>query len=258
MKYTYSDDEDIFSDGLPSTRRSTRNTSGVSTPPEPSGPRYTASGRQIRSRAGGLYGETLLSGSRDELGPEEEGSSRPHRTRLTRGNGHSAYDLDDDMDGSDGAHSSGNEWQGGEEEEDNEFEGDDEEEMSGDESVVNGEPPSLVVQLRYTKGKALSSPSGPEGQTEILQSKPKPEETAQPPTQEQTGANGPDAGKEPAAADAQQSGVAPLSAASSQNLESKNSVDEQLKGAPILTQPPTVTDVPAHPSVTLSEPNETA
>jgi hypothetical protein len=59
--------------------------------------------------------------------------------------------LEDDDEGSNGGQSSGNEWQVGEEEDDNEFEGDDEEELSGDESVANGEPPSLVVQLRYGK-----------------------------------------------------------------------------------------------------------
>ncbi|RAL10051.1 uncharacterized protein BO97DRAFT_394906 [Aspergillus homomorphus CBS 101889] len=153
LKYTYSDDEDIFSDGLPSTRRSTRNTSGVSTPVDVAGPRYTASGRQIRSRAGGLYGETLLAGQRDDVQAGDEG--RPTRSRATRANGYTDYNLDDEMaEGSDGAHSSGNEWQGGEEEEDNDFEGDDEEEVSGDEEIVNGEPPSLVVQLRYNKDKS--------------------------------------------------------------------------------------------------------
>ncbi|EIT72709.1 hypothetical protein F9C07_2279937 [Aspergillus flavus] len=160
LKYTYSDDEDIFSDGLPSTRRSTRNNSGISSPAEPVGPRFTASGRQIRSRAGGMYGESLLSGQRDELAGAEE-SGRPQRTRSTRANGYTGNNVDDEMDEYDEGHSSGKEWQGGEEEEDNDFEGDDEEELSGDESIVNGENPSLVVQLRYGKGKVPSSPNGP-------------------------------------------------------------------------------------------------
>ncbi|RAH44761.1 uncharacterized protein BO95DRAFT_483043 [Aspergillus brunneoviolaceus CBS 621.78] len=162
LKYTYSDDEDIFSDGLPSTRRSTRNTSGVSTPVEPAGPRYTASGRQIRSRAGGLYGESLLAGQRDDAQTGDEG--RPTRSRANRANGYTDHDLDEEMEeGSAGAQSSGNEWQGGEEEEDNDFEGDDEEEASGDEEIANGEPPSLVVQLRYNKdkGKETSSSADP-------------------------------------------------------------------------------------------------
>jgi hypothetical protein len=59
-------------------------------------------------------------------------------------------DDDEDTNSNDGQ-SSGNEWQGGEEEDENDFEGDDEEDMSGDESVINGKPPSLVVQLRYGK-----------------------------------------------------------------------------------------------------------
>ncbi|KAF7596313.1 hypothetical protein BBP40_002457 [Aspergillus hancockii] len=160
LKYTYSDDEDIFSDGLPSTRRSTRQASGVSTPIEPVGPIFTASGRQIRSRAGGLYGEALLSGQREE--PDDD-SGRPQRTRSTRANGYTGYNVDDEMDESEDAHSSGKEWQGGEEE-DNDFEGDDEgeeEELSGDEAIVNGENPSLVVQLRYSKSKVPSSSNGP-------------------------------------------------------------------------------------------------
>ncbi|GAP89214.1 hypothetical protein SAMD00023353_1200670 [Rosellinia necatrix] len=46
MKYTYSDDEDFYSDST--TRRSTRNT-GTHTPAEPTGPVTTASGRQIKA-----------------------------------------------------------------------------------------------------------------------------------------------------------------------------------------------------------------
>lgn len=61
MKYTYSDDEDeddIYSDST--SRRSTRNT-GTHTPAEPAGPTVTLSGRQVRSRHGGTYGESMLS-----------------------------------------------------------------------------------------------------------------------------------------------------------------------------------------------------
>ncbi|KAL2852909.1 hypothetical protein BJY01DRAFT_207471 [Aspergillus pseudoustus] len=165
LKYTYSDDEDFFSDGLPAPRRSGRNTSGFSTPAEPAGPRFTASGRQIRSRAGGLYGESLLAGQReDEFLGDEEGSNRQQRTRGTRANRYTDYGLEDD-EGSNDGQSSGNEWQGGEEEDDNEFEGDDEEELSGDESVANGEPPSLVVQLRY--GKKGEPTEGEEQRTDL-------------------------------------------------------------------------------------------
>ncbi|KKK27183.1 hypothetical protein ARAM_002816 [Aspergillus rambellii] len=174
LKYTYSDDEDIFSDSLPSTRRSTRNTSGFSTPAEPTGPRFTTSGRQIRSRAGGLYGESLLSGQREEATHgDEDGSGRGQRTRTTRMNGYADYNMEDDgEEGSDEAHSSGNEWQGGEEEEDNEFEGDDEDEVSGDESVIDRESPSLVVQLRYGKSKAPGDSNGPGGKESAIGDRP--------------------------------------------------------------------------------------
>ncbi len=63
MRYTFDDeDEDDFSlsDTIPA-RRSTRN-SGVVTPADPNRPTVTASGRQVRARVGGLYGETLHSG----------------------------------------------------------------------------------------------------------------------------------------------------------------------------------------------------
>lgn len=165
LKYTYSDDEDIFSDGLPS-RRSTRNASSNVTPAEPSRPRFTASGRQIRSRAGGLYGEALLTGQREdsEFDEEEEDEGRPQRTRTSiNPNGYSGYRDDDLEDESEAAPSeandSGREW-GGEEDDENEFEGDDEEEedVSGDESIAIGEPQSLVVQLRYGKGKVPGQP----------------------------------------------------------------------------------------------------
>lgn len=98
-----------------------------------------------------MYGEALLANQRDDIADGED-TGRPQRTRTTRTNGYAGYDIDF---GSEGGQSSENEWQGGDdEEEDNDFEGDDEEEASGDESVANGETPSLVVQLRYGKGRA--------------------------------------------------------------------------------------------------------
>ncbi|GES66909.1 hypothetical protein ATEIFO6365_0004009900 [Aspergillus terreus] len=269
LKYTYSDDEDIFSDGLPATRRSTRNTSGVSTPIEPAGPRFTASGRQIRSRAGGLYGETLLSGQRDEEEEEEEG--RPQRTRTTRANGYT-YEMDYEMgEGSDGGESSGNEWQGGEEEDENEFEGDDEEEVSGDESVVNAENRSLVVQLRYNKDKMPSgesaldeqpTPQNGESKAEIVQT-----EAAGPlpPAQPQLPAvNGllVTAQEPPPALDTK-----PLPEVSSEAPgEQKAGPAENGTGGPPQggngAAPQTImtstTELPSHPAAAASGPNETA
>ncbi|KAJ5995029.1 hypothetical protein N7481_002006 [Penicillium waksmanii] len=160
-KYTYSDDEDFLSDEGPS-RRSARNTSTTVTPAETSRPRFTASGRQIRSRAGGLYGEALLTGQREDSEDEAEDETRPQRARTsTHPNGYSGYaagDIEDESDGASNGNESGNDWKDGDDDQ-NIMEGDDEgEAASGDESVVNGEPHSLVVQLRYGKGKVPSSP----------------------------------------------------------------------------------------------------
>lgn len=72
IKYTYSDEEDGYdSDEDSSKRRSTRNT-GTHTPAEPSGPTITQSGRQVRSRQGGAYGESVLSGTRGSSAAAEE------------------------------------------------------------------------------------------------------------------------------------------------------------------------------------------
>ncbi len=57
MKYTYSDDEEDFVEDDSRSRRSARNT-GTSTPAEPT---ITQSGRQVRNRQGGAYGESMLS-----------------------------------------------------------------------------------------------------------------------------------------------------------------------------------------------------
>lgn len=152
LKYTYSDDEEVFSDNP--SRRSTRNASSTVTPAESGRPRFTASGRQIRSRTGGHYGEALLAGQRGDTDDEDD-VERPQRTRTSlHPNGYSGYgedDLEDESEPVSAGNDSGNEWHSGAEEE-NEFEGDDEEEGSDDDSIMNGDPPSLVVQLRYGKG----------------------------------------------------------------------------------------------------------
>jgi hypothetical protein len=167
LKYTYSEDEDLFSDEEPATRRSTRNAAPTEGPAESRRPRFTASGRQIRSRAGGLYGEALLIGQRDgadyeDFDDEEEEVSRPQRARTSiHPNGYSGYNPDDMDDASEIQSTgieSGNEWRGVDDDLENDFEGDDEEEeASADESTGNEEPESLVVQLRYGKGDASSN-----------------------------------------------------------------------------------------------------
>lgn len=164
LRYTFSDEEDFDSDA--GTRRSTR-TSGRETPAVPAGPTVTASGRQVRSRATGMYGESLLSGQvSDRASPAtgdyvrsdvSEEPQQPHaHGRATRAAGRGAtngrlnrtLDSEDDDDATS--------WDGGDEDED-EPEGmilDDEEDEGddGSSSEDETEPNSLMVTLRYTKG----------------------------------------------------------------------------------------------------------
>ena len=180
-RYTFSDDEGGDSDAI-STRRSTR-PSGISTPAEPSGPTFTASGRQVRSRHGGAYGESMLSGQADstehakssgidEADEEDEEPlvrGRPQRVaprvKPRSGRHIDGYNELDEMDDESDAPSSGNEWDSGAEDEpDDEADDDDEDEdaeMSDDDDIIarveesEGEDGrrsrSLVVSLRYSK-----------------------------------------------------------------------------------------------------------
>ena len=248
LKYTYSDDEDIFSDDAP-TRRSTRNASGTATPAEPAGPRFTASGRQIRSRAGGLYGAALLTGQREDEAEEEEDTDRPQRSRTTRTNGYAGYDMEDDSE----AQSSGNEWQGGDDEEENDFEGDDEEEASGDESVMNGENPSLVVQLRYSKGKTGSNGTSEE--------QPAKEPANQQSEQQSFTQQGPGVGdtalEAPAGPDSSKMQLDVAPAAEQQSFESQKAPNGITQGAPEGPQPVAGIEASAGQPVAFRGANET-
>ncbi|EXJ75570.1 uncharacterized protein A1O5_00076 [Cladophialophora psammophila CBS 110553] len=179
MRYTYSDDE-YGSDGL-SSKRSTRH-SGISTPLE-TGPTVTASGRQVKSRVGGLYGESMLIDQRKELEratgegnftetsddmPATMAASRDIRTsrsgRQVKPTRH-GYADQMDSDESEEAQSSGREWSGNEDEPDEsepdfdrEEEDDDEDEDMSEDGLEPDEveedentQESLVVQLRYRK-----------------------------------------------------------------------------------------------------------
>ncbi|KAJ5182748.1 hypothetical protein N7492_000364 [Penicillium capsulatum] len=164
LKYTYSDDEDIFSEGL-SSRRSTRNPSSNVTPGETARPRFTASGRQIRSRAGGLYGEALLAGQREDSDGEEEGDERPQRTRTAiHPNGYSGYgadDFEDEIEARSTGSDSGNEWHSGEGEDNESDEDAEDDDDIEDELMSNGESPSLIVRLRYRPGIRRHNPNVP-------------------------------------------------------------------------------------------------
>ena len=187
MKYTFSDDEEDASDAT-SARRSTRQ-SGRATPAAPSGPTVTASGRQVRSRLVGNYGESLLSGqtTTDRASPatgeyeRSEASEEPHPThgRATRGAARATakpgdgwpkvrkhiegYNSVDEMDDEEDACSSGGEWDGGDDDDeipdqmdvdDDEDDSDLSDEMSEDETGAKPKR-SLMVNLRYGKGSSF-------------------------------------------------------------------------------------------------------
>nr|KMM67036.1 hypothetical protein CPAG_03372 [Coccidioides posadasii RMSCC 3488] len=117
IKYTFSDEED-FSEGLTS-RRSTRQQTRGSTPAEPPGPTFTASGRQVKARVGGIYGETITARQRTDSA-QTAGLINGRPQRSTRSNGLTqsyqteSYNSVDAMDEDDEPEtvSSGQEWEG--------------------------------------------------------------------------------------------------------------------------------------------------
>lgn len=156
MRYTYDDEgEDDEDDSeAPTGRRSTRN-SGVATPADDR-PTTTLSGRQVRSRVGGVYGESLLSGQNTDRGtPATDASDEP--ARPTRSGRAGVTEAKVDF----GETSSEGEWDGGHEDEKDEVDevmddAEDEKEASaGAESGEEGDR-RLVVTLRYGKGRSPS------------------------------------------------------------------------------------------------------
>ncbi|KAL9068471.1 MAG: hypothetical protein Q9157_006496 [Trypethelium eluteriae] len=165
LKYTYSDDEADASDAT-STRRSTR----VTTPADAHKSVVTASGRHVRSRLGGVYGETMHSGqitnqptpaSGDYDGSELSDAPR-QQGRATRSGGpkqangwgkgrkHIAgYNELDEMDDEEDAMSSGGEWDGGDDDDVDDRLDDNEEDDDASSDEDDFEPRSLVVKLQY-------------------------------------------------------------------------------------------------------------
>ncbi len=166
MRYTYSDGEED-SDTERSTRRSTRNDTPID-----NGPTVTASGRQVKPRMGGAYGESMLTDQRreyeDRLAEDGVEDSDDMPTTVPTGRGarrtsarsrevYRADALGSEAE-SDEAQDSGKDWSGNEDEPDvseSEPDFDDEEEISGDE-IDDDDPEdekTLVVKLSYRKPK---------------------------------------------------------------------------------------------------------
>ncbi|KAL6704629.1 hypothetical protein ACN47E_008026 [Coniothyrium glycines] len=171
QRYTFDEEEDLYSDDVPS-RRSGRH-SGRDSPAAQSGPTVTASGRHVKSRATGMYGETLHSGQVTDRPSPATGdyvrsdiSEEPQQSRATRAgnrgaaNGRGlkrAVDSDEEDDATS--------WDGGDEDEDEptQMDLDDDEDGAGGETSEEAdedEPQSLMVTLRYRKGDS-DPPSGP-------------------------------------------------------------------------------------------------
>lgn len=148
----------------------------------PSGPTVTASGRQVRSRATGLYGETLHSGQvsdraspatgdyvRSDVSEEPQPHTHGRSTRaanrgLTNGQSSRHTALSDEEDDA-------TSWDGGDEDEDEpeQMELDvDDDEQAEESSDEDEDPQTLVVTLRYGKG-SFSRPGDPVQQSVPVQ-----------------------------------------------------------------------------------------
>ena len=190
MRYNY-DDENLDDD-------SSGPASGRSTPFDEGRPLVTSSGRQVRSRLGGMYGETMLTDQRrdverdrdlaDTTGAEDTddifvgATGRPVRKsiptkRAADGGlrGRYAEGLDSGSESEGGAEPSGDDWSGNEEEPDEESEAEAEieadESQNSEDELMDGlddeaTQESLVVQLRYRKGAPANDNTN--GTTDVL------------------------------------------------------------------------------------------
>ncbi|KAJ4318753.1 hypothetical protein N0V94_004267 [Neodidymelliopsis sp. IMI 364377] len=171
QRYTYDEGDDFDSDDAP-VRRSGRQ-SGRDSSPMHSGPTVTASGRQVRSRATGTYGETLHSGqTTDRASPatgeymRSDASEEPRQGRSTRaGNRSGASHLNRTMDSEEDDDATS--WDGGDEEEEPDHMeiDDDDDDLADQSSEEEQEPQTLVVTLHYRKETPASSSAPKADQT---------------------------------------------------------------------------------------------
>ena len=175
------DDDDGDGDELASDATSPLRSARASDAPTPSAPTVTASGRQVRSRAAGRYGESLLSGqttaaratpATDDFVDADAhpraaaaASGRATRTRARQAaapNGWAAgarahietYNELDEMDDEDEAELSGAEWDGGDDADGGSPVDDDDDDDAGSDaqSPPGRAPKQLVAVLRLGHG----------------------------------------------------------------------------------------------------------
>lgn len=176
MKYTYSDEEDdVVSGGDFGTRRSARNRQSS---PVEQGPVYTASGRQVKARQGGMYGE-ILSSSRGNRGSsvagagtgDENGYNSTSNGRVTRSNfeiqvvnGYKSDEWNSDEKNGDVIRSDGG-WENGDDA-DSSSEGN----TGGASDQPSDVQDSLIVRLQYRKTRSQNLVNGNGTETEAIDS----------------------------------------------------------------------------------------
>lgn len=183
MRYNYDDMGDDFEEdsSLPA--------SGRSTPFDEGRPVVTSSGRTVKSRLGGMYGETMLTDQRKEAERDRATNSedtddvvgingRPLRKsiptkRAAAARGRYADGLESESETDGPQEPSGEEWSGNEDEPDDESEPDIEDSQESDDELMDdadddNTQESLVVQLRYRKTPLVngSGTNGVSGHTE--------------------------------------------------------------------------------------------
>ncbi|KAI0199640.1 hypothetical protein F4808DRAFT_451272 [Astrocystis sublimbata] len=170
MKYTYSDDEDMYSDSTTTAnnRRSAR-TTGSHTPAEPAGPVTTASGRQIKapSRMTVDASNNIVTTSPTQEAEDVQGAGgRPRRSAAvnhgTNGWASSSArkkdpdSMDEDEDGDDSEPELGDDEgddhvpDGDSDENDDEEDDEFNEDEAGVDDDLDGSNSSMVVKLKYS------------------------------------------------------------------------------------------------------------
>lgn len=170
QRYDYADTEDDFNSEDVPTRRSGRQ-SGAEMSAGPTGPTITASGRQVRSRTTGLYGETLHSGQVEDYispttGDYARSSEEPQFGRATRAAARGAVNGRTTSRTLESDEEDATSWDGGDEDDDEpeKMELDDDEDNEADEPAGEEKSQSLMVTLRYRKDVSAQPTASAKGQ----------------------------------------------------------------------------------------------
>lgn len=183
LRYTYEDGGEDFEDSEASLLQSNRSTPAL----DEGKPVVTSSGRQVKSRLGGIYGQSLSIDQRREAERERAPSTgqsddtddvvlgvngRPLRKsiptkRAAAARGRYAEGLESESETDEAAEQSADEWSGDvdEPDEESDADGEDDDGLDEDDELLDDgdEQESLVVQLRYRKGATTNEQHGTNG-----------------------------------------------------------------------------------------------